>query len=171
MTREQMEQELRAYRENAARLSVLQARAIEIEHTLMELRADNSGIGAQNIDGMPHGTSPGSITERMALLAVAGESPEVRDLQRELDTVQTEAHALGRRTGAVERWLNGLNERERWVVEMFYFEGLFWSIVRRRYEDRYRVTLSDRWARQMKHEALAKMQRVGVITKSAVKVP
>jgi len=164
MTRQQIESELRAYRENAARLGVLTERAAMLERDILAARTalveDPSGVGAARLDGMPSAKAGASVVERMAQLRVE-DPPEVYDMTRELLKVQAEAEKLGHRVAMVERWLSALEERERYIVMLYYFDGLTWAGVCERYMMRYRnVTLTDRQARSIKAAALDKIVRV-----------
>jgi DNA-directed RNA polymerase specialized sigma subunit len=162
MTRGQIESELRTYREKSARLAVLQTRAVEIEHTILELRAkldDPSGVGAAVIDGMPHAQPVSSVVERQ-VIRCDRDTDEIRELQHELERVQTMAYRVGQEVAIVEAWLLALDERERFAVRSFYFDGLFWGTIRRRYEDEYKMPISDRRVKQLRDRALGKMERV-----------
>lgn len=163
MTREHIESELKAYKENAARLAELVSRAADIEREIFLLRSelcsDPSGIGASRIDGMPHTQGNTSIVERMALMGI-GDTPEIYRLQHELYSINDEIYKLGRKVCAVERWISALSERERVIIEAFYFDGLWLSVARRRYEERYALSLSHRRAKQIKRDALQKIERV-----------
>jgi len=164
MTRQQIETELRAYRENAARLGVLTERAAMLERDILAVRTalceDPSGVGAARLDGMPGAKAGASVVERMAMLGIE-DPPEVYDMTRELIKAQAEAEKLGHRVAMVEWWLSALEERERYIVMLYYFNGLTWAGVCERYMMRYRgVTLSESWAKQLRNEALRKIERV-----------
>ena len=162
MTRGKIESELRTYREISARLAALNLRAVEIEHTILGLRAkldDPSGVGAAVIDGMPHSQSTESVVERQ-VIRCDRDTDEIIALQYELDRLQTQAYMLGREVALVEAWLLALDERERLLVEMFYFDDLFWPMICRRYEQAYNTTMCERQAKRLRTEALEKMERV-----------
>ncbi len=164
MTRQQIESELRAYRENAARLGVLTERAAMLERDILAARealcSDPSGVGAARLDGMPRAQAGASVVERMAQLGIE-DPPEVYDMTRELIKAQAEAEKLGHRVATVERWLSALEERECYIVMLYYFDGLTWAGVCERYMLRYRgATLTDRQARNVKAAALDKIVRV-----------
>jgi len=164
MTRQQIESELRAYRENAARMGVLTERAAMLERDILAARTalveDPSGVGAQRLDGMPGAKAGASVVERMAMLGIE-DPPEVYDMTRELIKVQAETEKLGHRVAMVERWLSALEERERYIVMLYYFDGLTWAGVCERYMLRYRgVTLSEVHAKRVRGIALDKIARV-----------
>jgi len=162
MTRGQIEHGLRTYRENAARLAVLQTRAVEIEHEIIERRAmldDPSGVGAAVLDGMPRAHTVGSIVERQ-VIRCDRDTDEIRALQHELDRVQTEAFCVGQRVAEAEAWLSALDERERALVEAYYLDGLQWDMVCVRYQQRYQAQISRSWAKRIRNQALEKMERV-----------
>jgi len=162
MTRGEIEQALRAYPEKRARLEVLRLRQVEIEHMILELRAkieDPSGVGAAKLDGMPRAKTVSNPVERQAIICER-DTEGIRELQHELDLVQTQAYDIGREVSAVEAWMTALGERERFAVKAFYFDGLFWGTIRRRYEDEYRMPISDRRMKQLRDRALEKMGRV-----------
>ncbi|MFA5378474.1 MAG: hypothetical protein WC455_22155 [Dehalococcoidia bacterium] len=164
MTRGQIESELRTYREKSARLAVLRARAVEIEHKIIELRAraeDPSGVGAAVLDGMPHVKSGTSVVERQAILG-EHDTDEIRDLQHELERVNGLAYEVGCEVARVEAWIMALSERERFVIKAFYFDGLFWGTIRRRYEDEYKMPLSERQMKRLRIQAIEKIERVSV---------
>lgn len=162
MTREQIEQGLRTYREKTARLAVLQTRAVEIEHEILELRDrldDPSGVGAVVLDGMPRAHTVGSIVERQ-VIRCDRDTDEIRALQHELDRVQTEAFCVGQRVAEVEAWLSALDERERALVEAHYLDGLPWDMACAKYQQRYQAQISRSWAKHLRNQALEKMERV-----------
>lgn len=51
-------------------LIYIQARIDKINERIAELE-DEDGLGSMNMDGMPHGTTPGNPVERMALARAA----------------------------------------------------------------------------------------------------
>ena len=146
MKRGQIEQELRTYREKSARLAVLRAQAVEIEHKIIELRAqieDPSGVGAAVLDGMPRAKSGTSVVERQ-VIRCDKDTEGIRNLQHELERVNGLAYEVGCEVARVEAWITALSERELFAVKAFYFDGLFWGTIRRRYEDEYKMPISDR---------------------------
>lgn len=162
MTRGEIETALKTYPETTARLTVLNLRAAAIEHKIICARAaldDPSGVGAVVIDGMPHAHSNGSMVERQVIKREC-DTAEIVEMQHELAKVQEQAYHLGREVSTVEAWVRALSERERFAVKLFYFEGLFWNMIRRRYQDEYKMPLSDRQAKQLRSQALEKIERV-----------
>lgn len=51
-------------------LRYIKARIAKLEERRLELEAEN-GVGAINMDGMPHGSTPGNPVERMAIARAA----------------------------------------------------------------------------------------------------
>jgi len=162
MLPERAEQMLRDYKNNVGRSGFLK-KAIEeaeVDVALWESRLaeDLVGSGGANLDGMPHGTTVGNPTERMALMLATGYEPEdLKDAKKRLEEMRRELRELDMVVFFVETWLEGLSTKEHWLIEQVYFEGSTYNEAARAYADRYGIQVSRDGIRRMKKAAVDKI--------------
>ena len=102
----------------------------QINRIVARLPSDESGLKAQVITGMPHGTSVGNPTEQAALKLASGWEPqELKDLRQQLSQHQSEYNLLIARINHVEAWMVALNEREHWVILHQYMRNDYWRDI------------------------------------------
>ena len=129
----------------------------EIDLRMAEMALDN-GIGAQNLDGMPHGTTVGNPTERYALMFVSGYVPEdVKQLRQTIEQCEAEIREKEITVMFVDAWLKGLTAKERWMIESVYFNRMSYNEINPRYREEYGESCSKDSLRRIKKEALAKI--------------
>lgn len=161
MRPERAEQMLREYKNNVGRRGFLEKAIMEAETDLAYWRsrlAEDMVGGAQNLDGMPHGTTVGNPTEKMALKLATGYEPEdLKDAERRLAEMRTELRALEMEIVFVEAWLAGLSQKDRWLLERIYFEGFTYNETARAYAELYGIQISRDAVRRMKREAVQKV--------------
>ena len=102
------EKELRGY-------IYIKARIAKVEERLEELEQDN-GLGSMNMDGMPHGTTPGDPVARMAIARAALHEQLVR-LQADLKEKEKE----------IREFINSVEDDEvKLIIEWRFIDLLDW---------------------------------------------
>lgn len=96
-------------------LIYIQARIDKVSERLLELECED-GLGSVNMDGMPHGTTPGNPVERMALAKVA--------LQEKL--VQLKADLMQKELD-ITAYIESVEQEDvKFIMEMRYIDGKSW---------------------------------------------
>lgn len=111
MTKEQVKRQLNSYRH-------VQMERQQILERIMRLEARLTAPGAQNLDGMPHGSGTGDALARgVAMLA------DLRDMYRakEAELVQAQMD--------VEHLIEGLEPVERVIARYRYINGMHWEQI------------------------------------------
>lgn len=162
MLPERAERMLRDYKNNVGRCGFLKKAIKEaetdIEHWKNRLAEDLVGSGGMNLDGMPHGTTVGNPTERMALMLATGYEPEdLKDAEKRLEDLRRELREVEMEVVFVEAWLEGLSTKEHWLVEQIYFEGCTYNETARAYADKFGIQVSRDGVRRMKKAAVEKV--------------
>lgn len=142
MTVETIEEMLKTYRFEVGRCGHLENEIAQLNREIAQARADLAGDlaapGAQVITDMPRGTSVGNPTERYGIMLASGYvSDEVRELEAKLANLTEEYTTRKKTVDYVSSWLNGLPERERWVVEMQYIDGVIWREILVQYPEKF----------------------------------
>lgn len=142
MTRERIEEMLKTYRFEVGRCGHLETEMEqlkrEIENAKAGLAGDLAGPGAQTISDMPRGTAVGNPTEKLGIMLASGyKSEEMQDMEAKLAELLAEYTERKKTVVYVERWLNGLPERERWMIEMQVVDGVIWREIIVKYPERF----------------------------------
>lgn len=102
------EQELKGYRFIKARIEKTEARIAELEQ--------ENGLGSMNMDGMPHGTTPGDPVARMAI-ARAALHEHLVSLRAELETKERE----------IREYIDSVDDEEvKLIIEWRFIDLLEW---------------------------------------------
>ena len=96
-------------------LIYIQARIDKISERLLELESED-GLGSVNMDGMPHGTTPGNPVERMALARAA--------LQEKL--AQLKADLVAKELEITAYIENIAQDDVKFIMEMRFIDGKSW---------------------------------------------
>lgn len=111
MTREQVKQRLNSY--NHVRMERRQLR-----DQIYRLEARLTAPGAQNFDGMPHGSGKGdAMAQGVARLADLREMYNAKDIELTQTLVD------------IEHLIEGLDPIERVIARYRYIEGLHWEQI------------------------------------------
>ena len=111
------EQELRGY-------VYIKARIGKVEERLAELEQED-GLGALNMDGMPHGSTPGDPVARMALARASLHEQLVR-LRADLEEKERE----------IREYIDSLeDEQVKLIIEWRFIDLLDWVEIAGRLED------------------------------------
>ena len=96
-------------------LIYIQARINRLNERIAELE-DEDGLGSVNMDGMPHGTTPGNPVERMALARAALHE---KLLQLKVDLAEKEL--------AIMNYIESVEQEDiKLIMEMRYIDGKNW---------------------------------------------
>ena len=111
------EQELRGY-------SFIKARIEKVEERIAELEQEN-GLGSVNLDGMPHGSTPGDPVARMAI-ARASLHEHLTKLLAELKEKERE----------IREYIDSVeNEEVKLIIEWRFIDLLDWYEIAGNLED------------------------------------
>jgi len=115
------------------------------------------------MDGMPHGTTVGNPTERIALMLATGYTTEdVIELQGNIEKLEAEYCQKKIVVRFVEAWLKGLTEKERWMIERAMFDGMTYREINAKYREAYGDSCSKDLLRRLKKDALAKIYEMAI---------
>ena len=103
----------------------IRARIKRLEERIAEMEAED-GLGSVNMDGMPHGTTPGNPVERMALARAA--------LHERL--VNTRATLLERELEILEYIESVPDEGVKFIMELRLIDGLEWQDIAIEWEEK-----------------------------------
>ena len=96
-------------------LIYIQARIDRVSLRLLELESED-GLGSVNMDGMPHGTTPGKPVEKMALATVALHEKLVQ-LRADLKAKELE----------IMSYINSTEQEDvKFIMEMRFIDGKSW---------------------------------------------
>ena len=111
------EQELRGY-------IYIKARIAKVEERIAELEQEN-GLGSVNLDGMPHGTTPGDPVARMAIARAALHEQLIR-LRADLKEKERE----------IREYINSVEDEEvKLIIEWRFIDLLDWFEIAGKLED------------------------------------
>lgn len=162
MMPEKAEEMLKNYKAYLGRCSYIKAVIDELNADIkvMELDARDdliNGSGKQP-DGMPHGTTMGNPTERIALMLVAGiVTDDIAEVKKRIATLDAEYRAKSLVVCFVEAWMKGLAAKERWMIERSYFDEMTYREINARYREEYGENCSKDLLRRLKKDALTKI--------------
>lgn len=106
-------------------LVFIKARMVRLEEKIAEMEAED-GLGSVNMDGMPHGTTPGNPVERMALARAA--------LHEHLVNLRA---TLKQRELEIQTFIDSVElEDVKWIMEMRFVDGLGWHDIASEWEDK-----------------------------------
>lgn len=167
MTNKRVMEMLKAYRFEVGRCGHLQAEIAELQRQYSRLEHDLTDAmvspGAQQISDMPRGTTVSNPTERYAMRLVEGLNDEdLKALNLKIAALEAEYNQRNLTVMYVESWLNGLAERERWVVEAQVIDGVFWKDVCSRYRQRFEEDCSKDTLKRYRDRALEKIYEMAM---------
>ena len=130
----------------------------ELEWMKSHIVEDTVSIGGQEMDGMPHGTSPGKPTERLAVMIASGFKPDFI-IQQEKDIAEAKSEYIEKKrvVSFVEAWLAGLTDRERWIVVKQVIDGVTWRELVPDYSKEFGETRTKRGLQMLRDRAVEKI--------------
>lgn len=106
-------------------LVYIQARINRIKERIAELEEEN-GLGSVNMDGMPHGTTPGNPVERLALARAALHE---KLLQLKADLAEKEL--------AIREYIESVEPEDiKFIMELRYIDAKYWQDIAIEWEER-----------------------------------
>lgn len=142
-------------------VSMIEELKSQAEDWKKNLAEDIVSLGGQVIDGMPHGTTVGNPTERFGIMLASGFTPEgLKELEQEIRKLEKEAHDKEVSIRIVEAWLDGLTEKERWIVEKQVIDGMYWREVVSEYHRQYGEEYSKEGLKRIRDGAVSKIYRM-----------
>lgn len=165
MTPEKVDQLLRDHKMTVGRRkyleNVIEELKMQAEYWKNHVADDLVTLGSQVVDGMPHGTTVGNPTERFGIMLASGYTPDgLKELEAEIRNLESEEHERAVNIRIVEAWLDGLTEKERWLVESQLIEGMYWRQVVSEYHSKYGEEYSKEGLKRIRDIAIAKIYRM-----------
>ena len=162
MTHEKVDEMLKSYRFEIGRCGHLEVEIrqteVEIERVKHEAAEEVASLQSPQLTGMPHGTSISSPTERAGIALASGWKPDyLKQMEKDLAEMQKEYNQRRLTVAFVSSWLQGLTERERWIVEHQVIDGEFWKDVMAGYKSRYGEESSKDSLKRLKSRAMEKI--------------
>lgn len=165
MTPERADQMLHDYKTFLGRCNYLEKLIEGLEREMRiwqhNLAADVASIGAQNLDGMPHGTKVGNPTERYGLMLASGYTPEgLEELRKQIRAYKMERKEKLITVTFVEAWLGGLPMKQRWMIERQIFDGMTYAEINTLYRQTFEEPCSKDTLRRLRKDALANIYKM-----------
>lgn len=165
MTRDKVDELLKRYRFEVGRYAYLDAQAKEIERQINKMRDmliyDVASIQSPVISDMPKGTSIGDPTQRVGTLLADGWEPqEIKDLVASLVGISAQRSESKLVVDFVSAWLDGLTERERWMIEKQVIDGEFWSMIIPAFSTTFGEAMSKDTLKRIRNRALEKIYKM-----------
>lgn len=162
MTHEKVDEMLKSYRFEIGRCGHLEVEIRQIEEALARARsdaaADVASLQSPQLTGMPHGSTVSSPTERAGIALASGWLPEyIKQMDSDLAELRKEYSQRYLTVMFVSSWLQGLTERERWIIEHQVIDGEFWKDILARYKSAYSEECSKDSLKRLKSRALEKI--------------
>lgn len=162
MLPQHVDEMLREYRTCIGRYSYLDVLIEELRDLEKLSEIDNRSEiinGKSNaMDGMPHGSTLSNPTERAGIaLATGYVSKELAELRSEISILEAERSQNYKVVLFVDAWLKGLNRKERWIIERFFFDGMTYREINGLYRELYEEPCSKDSLRRLKNAAMSKI--------------
>ena len=125
------ERELSGYIFIKARIQEIEDRIAELVFEITELEQEN-GLGSVNLDGMPHGSTPGDPVARMAV-ARAALHENLKRLKADLEERRAE---LAEKEKEIRAYIDGVwDEEVKLIIEWRFIDLLDWYEIAGRLEE------------------------------------
>ena len=164
MSPDKLDEMLKNYRPLKARSAYLQDQLEELERKLILNRMmmiDEQVSLSQEITGMPHGTSTGDPTARLALDVASGKvSIFVRQIQDEIAATKRELGTIEPTLRIVGIVLQALSERECEVLEMRAMDEMEWPEIQEQMNREYNNVYCQRTLQRLFERAMEKAYEV-----------
>lgn len=125
------EQELSGYVYIKARIKEIEEKIGELEYDIYELEQER-GVRSVNMDGMPHGSTPGDPVARMAI-AIAALHEELKELRADLKERLAE---LKKKEREIRTYIDSVEDEEiKLIIELRFIDLMDWYDIAGRLED------------------------------------
>jgi len=153
-----IEQKLREYKSNLSKLKLIECSMKQIESEIQVL--EPSYISAYAFSDVPPSkTNKVSSPVENTVLAEENKREKVDRLKADLWELAKDRVTIKCKTDYVEALLTGLTEEERFVIELYYFDGLSEPTIANRYQRQFSTYRNIRTLRRKRFAALRKMER------------
>ena len=160
MSPQELTEILKNHRSTKARFAYLSSQVGMLERFLKICRSEmieDQVTMSQSITGMPHGTTVGDPTARLALDIASGKvTPFVEQIEAELTEVHAEMNRIGPKLAVVECVMGAVNEREWLLIEMKAIDGLSWAEILKEMNQRFNGVYSKRSLQRLYDRAFSK---------------
>ena len=153
-----IETRLKTYKSDLSKLHL-------IECSMKELESEIQVIEPSYISAIAYSDVPKSATNKFSSI-VENTALENERNKAELDRLKADLWQLARdriiiqcRVEYVQALLEGLTAEERFVIELFYFDGLTWPAVAEKYRKEYGYYKTARALKYKRRDALEKMEQ------------
>ena len=164
MTQDQLEEMLKSYRTVKARCAYLRARLDDLEDELKKqekIVISDCVSMSQAITGMPHGTTVGDPTGRLAMDIASGKTSEfVKQIREEIEKIQKELTIQLVRLNRMEIIMGAMTDREREIVEMKIVADMSWADILSEMNAKYNNSYSKRSLQRLYSRAMEKAEEV-----------
>lgn len=165
MTQEQVNEMLKSYKFAVGRCGHLETEldmlARQIKIAKNNRAADLAAVRPQQITDMPHGTQVGNPTEKFGLMLASGWEPEhIKDMQVRYTQLNAELDSCKMVVNFVASWLEGLTERESWIVQQQVIEARFWKDIQMDYRREFDEVCSKDTLKRLRARAMEKIYKM-----------
>ena len=134
MLPEQVDEMLKGYRAAKGRTAHIDVEIARLQAkrdaTIEADRCELADITGQHYSSMPHGTDCGNPTEDKGIrLLGMPMSQEARNLTIQIEELLRTREKARITVMFVEAWMQGLTEKERWLIEKQTIDGVSWKEV------------------------------------------
>ena len=155
---------LKSYRESIGRCGHLEYEIKERQNTIESLRktiVEDSVLAGQPMSGMPRSGKISDPTGQIGSAAADGcMTEEMKELQKEINALEAELRIKKIVVHFVDAWLDGLNEKERWIIEKQVIDGAYWREVIFSYKTKFGEEYSKDGLKRIKKNAMNKIYRI-----------
>ena len=116
------EKELSSYKYIVARIARIERQILSLELEIADMETEN-GLGSVNMDGMPHGTTPGDPVARMAV-ARAALHEDLKELKADLE--EQRAALVGKEQEIREFMVSVQDEEIKLIIEWRFIDLMDW---------------------------------------------
>lgn len=147
MTETRVRELLNAHMQNIGRVGHLTAEIERLEREYVRTRADlidaKAGPKAQTVSDMPHGSGISNPTEQLGMSVAEGfDCEDLRRIRRKIDKARLQLEDAETNKAYVIAWLDGLSDRERFVIEHKRIQHEYWHEVQDDYAEQYNVDVT-----------------------------
>ena len=171
MDRDHVNAMLRDYRDNLGRCGHLRMEIkrneMQIARALESFRKEAAGPSVSRLTDAPRGSVPGDPTAALGLMLAGDEVPEDSPQGREIARLRLENARLAAELDVrqmkveyVDSWLNGLTDRERWVIEHHIIDREIWYDVMIAFNKRYTDDVSKDRLKRLQTRALERIYAI-----------
>ena len=153
-----IEQKLREYKSDLSKLHLIECEMQRIENDIQLI--DPSYISAVSYSDTPKSrTNKFSSVVENSVLETERNREDADRLKAELWDKIAERFVLKIKVDYVQALLEGLTEEERFVIELFYFDGLSWYLIAEKHRTKYGIYKTSKTMKNKRYEAMRKMER------------